>query len=61
MEMFDECEARKSFIGIDMDYAIDLLVERERRAFIAQRDMESLKREIDSLKRQLNYSKHKKK
>ena len=61
MEVFDEREVRKSFVGLDADYAVDLLVEKERRNFIAQRDMESLKREIDSLKKQLYRSQRKKK
>ena len=61
MEEFNEIEARKSFSGLDAEYAVDLLIEKERRNFIAQRDMDSLKREICDLKKQLNRSQRKKK
>lgn len=61
MEEFNEIEARKSFFGLDAEYTVDLLVEKERRNFIAQRDMDSLKREICDLKKQLNRSQRKKK
>ncbi|MBR2390943.1 MAG: hypothetical protein IKB06_00430 [Clostridia bacterium] len=61
MEEFNEMEARKSFSGLDAEYAVDLLIEKERRNFIAQRDMDSLKREICDLKKQLNRSQRKKK
>ena len=54
MEEFNEMEARKSFSGLDAEYAVDLLIEKERRNFIAQRDIDSLKREICDLKKQLN-------